>query len=110
MAGGLTPEEIFSGLVDSLAGHDGVNFAAGKRGFGSGTLQVGGRIFAMVSQGRLVLKLPRERVAGLIAAGTGSPFDAGKGKPMREWVVLVDPTRQSSLSLAKEALAFVGGK
>jgi hypothetical protein len=108
MAGGLTADEAFSGLVEALAGHDGVDFAAGKRGFGAGTLQVGGRIFAMVSQGRLVMKMPRERVAELIAEGSGSPFDAGKGKPMQEWVVLEHPTQGGALSLAQEALAFVG--
>ena len=31
------------------------------RGFGSGTLQVNGRIYAMVSRGRFVVKLPRTR-------------------------------------------------
>jgi hypothetical protein len=108
MAGGLTPEDIFNGLVEALAGDEGVDFATGTRGFGSGTLQVDGRIFAMVSRGRLVMKLPRDRVGGLIVAGAGSPFDACKGKPMREWVALEDPTREGALSLAKEALAFVG--
>jgi hypothetical protein len=82
--------------------------AAHARGFGSSALRVHGRIFAMVSDGRLVLKLPPERVAALIGSGYGATFDTGKGQPLREWVSL-EPTRQSKwLALATEALEFVG--
>ena len=103
-------EEQFSVLVAALAGRDGVALGSGKRGFGSGALQVDGHIFAMVSGGRLVLKLPPDRVSGLIADGDGSPFDAGKGRPMREWVVLEDGAAGSLLQLAREARAFVSGR
>jgi hypothetical protein len=99
-------EERFAGLVEALAGSDCVTFGSGRRGFGSDALQVGGRIFAMVTRGRIVLKLPAPRVASLIADGTGLPFDAGKGRPMREWVALSDPSRDP-LPLALEARAFV---
>jgi hypothetical protein len=99
----------FAGLVDALAGGDGVTLGSGGPGFGSGALQVNGRIFAMVSADRLVLKLPRERVAGLLASGDGLPFDAGKGRPMKEWVMLRDPTDEQVLALAREARAFVAG-
>jgi hypothetical protein len=63
----------------------------------------------MVSHGCLVLKLPRERVAGLIAAGAGGPFDAGKGKPLAEWLALGDADDATWRDLAREAAAFVGG-
>jgi hypothetical protein len=49
-------------------------------------LQVNGRIVAMVIRGRFVVKLPRACVDTLIARGTGLPFDAGQGRPMKEWV------------------------
>lgn len=101
--------EGFSALVETLAARPGVTLGSGRRGFGSDALQIHGRIFAMARRGGLVLKLPAARVAALIASGTGSPFDAGKGRPMKEWVVLGHATGHEWLSLAEEALAFVGG-
>lgn len=86
---------------------DGVRLGPAQRGFGSGTLQADGRIFAMARRGGLVLKLPRERVAELIASGDGAPFDAGKGRPMKEWVVISTRAEKRWPQLAAEALAFV---
>lgn len=100
--------ERFGRLVEAVAGSDGVMLGSGRRGFGSDALQVDGRIFAMISRGRLVLKLPRGRVQELLAAGAGEPFDAGKGRPMAEWVCLVAGSDEAWLSLAREAAAFVG--
>ncbi|RAK61852.1 hypothetical protein DJ021_15805 [Phenylobacterium hankyongense] len=54
----------------------------------------------------LLLKLPAARVAELIAAGVGSPFDANKGRPMKEWVTV--GAEAGWLALAREAAAFVG--
>jgi hypothetical protein len=102
-------EARFAKLVRALADEPGVEVGGGRRGFGSGTLQVRGRIFAMVSHGRLVLKLPRARVAGLVAAGAGGPFDAGKGKPLAEWLALGDADDATLLDLAREAALFVRG-
>ncbi|MBA2381883.1 MAG: hypothetical protein H0V73_07210 [Chloroflexi bacterium] len=62
----------------------------------------------MVSGGRLVLKLPASRVSELLAAGGGLPFDAGKGRPLREWVALADADDATWRSLAREAATFVG--
>ena len=100
-------EDRFKELADALVGKDGVTLGSGKRGFGSDALQVEGRIFAMVTRGGVVLKLPAEQVRGLIASGQGSPFDAGKGRPMREWVVLERGAHERLLPLAVEARAFV---
>ncbi len=97
-------------MVGALAGHDDGTLGGGKRGFGSDALQVNGRIFAMLSRGGLVLKLPRQRVARLIAQGEGAPFDAGKGRPMKEWVVLGEAAYERALSLAEEARTFVSGR
>jgi TfoX/Sxy family transcriptional regulator of competence genes len=97
----------FAALIGALAGAEGVTLGSGRRGFGSGTLQVDGRIFAMVSNDQIVIKLPRERVAHLLASGDGTAFDAGKGRPMKEWVALGSCSDEQTLSLAREARAFV---
>lgn len=100
-------DKHFASLVGLLTKKKGVSVGPSGRGFGSETLQVNGRIFAMVVRGGLVLKLPAERVASLIAAGHGTPFDAGKGRAMKEWVVL-SPRGRRWRQLADEALEFVG--
>lgn len=107
-----TAEEGFAVIANALSEKHGVTKpdppAASAPRFGSSALRVDGRIFAMVSRGRLVLKLPSQRVVELIDSGDGDAYDAGKGRPMKEWVSL-DPKRQDHwLDLAKEALEFVG--
>jgi TfoX/Sxy family transcriptional regulator of competence genes len=101
-------EARFADLIRAFADEPDVE-VGGRRGFGRGTLQVGGRIFAMISHGRLVLKLPSSRVVELIASGAGEPFDAGKGKPLAEWVVLGDADDTTWDDIAREAAAFVRG-
>jgi hypothetical protein len=76
-------------------------------GFGKSALRVNGKIFAMTTQGHLVLKLPQARVDALIASGDGAPFTANKGKPMKEWVTIVDRSALSWTDLAREAHDFV---
>ena len=100
-------EAGFRDLVEALAGRSGVALGSGRRGFGSDALLVNGHIFAMVSRGHLVLKLPRDRVAALLTEGVGAPFDAGKGTPMSEWVMLDERTEGRWLGLAHEAAGFV---
>ena len=96
----------FDELAAALVGRDGVSI--GGRGFGSTALKVDGRIFAMSGEAGLVLKLPRDRVASLVAAGDGRPFDAGKGTPLQEWVVIPTSVEGRWRELAEEALVFVG--
>jgi len=95
----------FDRLAAAFADRAGVTIGEG-RGFGNGTLQAGGRIFAMRNAAGLALKLPGVRVAALLASGGGLPFDAGKGRPMKEWVVAPPSTDAAWLALAEEALAF----
>jgi hypothetical protein len=110
MADQASLDERFERLGAAVAGRPGVTLPGetAGRGFGADALKVSGAIFAMLSRGRLVVKLPGSRVAELIAAGTGLPFDAGKGRPMKEWVAVSDADDATWLSLAEEALAFVG--
>jgi hypothetical protein len=103
----MTPEERYADLVAKFAGQRDVASVSGK-GFGStGQLKVAGKIFAMLVKGELVVKLPRESVVELVAAGDGRYFDAGKGKPMREWFVLSPTSKKQWLPLAKHAMDFV---
>ena len=104
----MNPESRYADLVRKVVGEPGVTHITEGKGFGSsGQLKVRGRIFAMLVRGELVLKLPRARVDELVEAGAGTRFDAGKGKPMREWLVLSATTTRRWLPLAKEALVFV---
>ena len=99
----------FAELVQALAGRDGVTLGSARRGFGSSALQVNGRIFAMLSRDRLVVRLPRERVAALLGSGDALPYDAGKGAPLKGWVMLEDRSDGRWSPLAREALAYVAG-
>jgi len=109
----MEPDELFATIIDEL-GDDPAVVAPGDEpgtGFGAGALKVNGKIFAMVagSNGRLVLKLPRARVVELIGDGTGDPFDAGKGRPLKEWLTVLDDDPHRCVALAREALTFVRG-
>ena len=106
-----TPEQRYDILVGALLGAPGVTVGVpGKKGFGSGALCVGGRIFAMLTRGRLVVRLPQQRVAALVASGDGERFDPGHGRLMKEWLSLAPASAEQWLPLAGEALAFVAAK
>jgi hypothetical protein len=76
--------------------------------FGHSALKFNDKIFALVSsKGTFVVKLPKERVAALVAAGSGTPFQAGKGDPMKEWLAVDASTELDWVALALEALSFV---
>ena len=102
----MTPEDRFEQLVTEFTGVDDVSPPAGGRRFGSQALRRHGRIFAMLTGGCLVVKLPRARVDELVVAGEGVRFDAGKGTPMKEWFTLRADSALSWSDLAREALTF----
>ena len=103
-----TPEEaLFASVVDSLIGQSKITQA---KMFGATGLKVGGKVFSMVHKGRLVVKLPAERVAALIKSGDGAPFDPGHGKLMKEWVAVKPMAKGFWINLAEEAKDFVESK
>jgi hypothetical protein len=59
-----------------------------------------------VVRGELVVKLPAERCADLVAAGSALPFESGRGRPLRQWVSIPTGDPAEWLALAEEALAF----
>ncbi|HET6500069.1 MAG TPA: MmcQ/YjbR family DNA-binding protein [Amycolatopsis sp.] len=105
----MTPAERFEDLVDEMLAFPGVTPPTSGRGFGRSALRVHNRIFAMFVRGSLVLKLPKDRVDALVAAGEGIRFDANKGTPMKEWFALDPDSPLSWSELATEARTFVGG-
>jgi hypothetical protein len=92
--------------VDELLGIPGVTPPRGGSGFGRNAIRFEKKIFAMFVRGRLVVKLPRARVDGLVADGEGDRFDANKGTPMKEWFSLAPESARPWRPLALEALEF----
>jgi hypothetical protein len=54
----------------------------------------------------LVVKLPKTRVAELVASGVGKPF-APAGKVFKEWVSVLTPNERRWRELLREAIEFV---
>jgi hypothetical protein len=108
----LRPGERFATIVDVLSNYPDVTFGAqGKKRFGTSALKIHDKIFAMLdSRGQFVVKLPHDRVTRLIDAGHGVHFEAGRGRPMREWFSVDPESTLDWLTLAKEAMAFVGAE
>jgi hypothetical protein len=107
VAGGMSggsPQERFAAVVDDQRGDAAVSEG---RMFGSPGLKLGGKVFALLVKERLAVKLPAERVAALVAAGDGVPFDPGHGRVMREWVAVPAGSDADWLALALEAKAFI---
>ena len=74
-----------------------------KSGFGSG-LRVNGKVFAMPSKERLVVKLPQERIDELIKQNQGDAYIYG-GRIAKGWMVVVNEKDWESLTL--EALSYI---
>lgn len=97
-------EALFNDISESFLGTRNVTTA---KMFGGSALKVRNKVFACFYKGKLVLKLPRERVDDLVASGGAVHFDSGTGRPAKEWVA-IDPSRGNEwLGLAKEAKKFV---
>jgi hypothetical protein len=94
--------EVYDALADTFLSRPGV---AVGRSLNNETLTVGGKIFAFLKDGALVVKVPATTVAALLAVGDGVAFMAG-GRTMREWAMVPDPQRWSGLM--EEAFTFVG--
>jgi TfoX/Sxy family transcriptional regulator of competence genes len=102
----IQPEQRYEDLIDELVGEAGVAPPQRRSGFGRSALRFNGKIFVMFVRGRLVLKLPGQRVDELVGSGDGVRFDANKGTPMREWLSLDPRADREWLPLAREALDF----
>ena len=81
--------------------------AGAQRAFGATSLKANGKIFAMLVKGRLVVKLPRQRVDELAETGAGERFDPGHGRVQKEWLAVASDDEVEWLALAIESEAFV---
>lgn len=100
------PQARYQELVAELLATSAAQISDGK-GFGRNSLTIGRKIFATLHNGRLMLKLPRGRVASLIMDGRGEPLEMGRGRIMKEWVLLREEQACKWHALAEEAMAFV---
>lgn len=98
---------MFDAIVRSLRRRSGVTVAAM---FGAPGLRAGGKVFATLYKGDLVLKLPADRVRQLVRDGEGVPFDPGHGRVSREWIAVKPHAAERWPDLAQEAMRFVASQ
>lgn len=99
-------EDAFETVAAALLSESDVD---GGTGFGTNSgLRSGGRIFAMLVGGDLVVKLPADRCGEMVAAGTAQVFEVGQ-RSMREWVRIADVDETRWRQLAQEARGYVAG-
>lgn len=97
-------DPLFAPIVNAFASDKQV---VRKRMFSSSNvLTVKGKIFAMLTRGNLVVKLPKERVDELVKNGVGKRFDPGHGRKMKGWLSIA-PGKGPWLELSNEGYRFV---
>jgi len=103
----MTGEELFWELVEPMYADAAVSRSTMM---GLPCVRLHGRFFASLDRrnGALLVKLPAERVAHLIAAGHGEPF-APAGRVFREWVAALRPDRRRWRALLDEARDHAAG-
>lgn len=99
----VSAERAWARVVDELLAAPGVSSG---RMFSAEGLHYGGKYFAMLCRGDLVVKLPAPRVTELERAATGRRFEPGHGRVMREWLAVPVSRNRRWRSLAAEALDF----
>jgi hypothetical protein len=97
-------DQLFESVAEALLSDSRISQA---KMFGSPGLKVGGKVFAMLVKGKLVVKLPQKRVETLLASGDGERFDPGHGRLMKEWVAAKPRSKGEWLDLVEEAKDFV---
>ncbi len=76
---------------------------------GMPALKAHGKMFGGSFHERLVVRIGRDRVDELVAAGKVEPFDpSGRGRPMRHWATVAQRDAGEWLALAREALQLLG--
>lgn len=78
-------QDRFDRVVAEYADFPGAQLGGGKRV--TGRLMIAGKIVAMLDQGRLVVKLPADRVTALVERGHADRWATKPGQPLREWAI-----------------------
>ena len=104
----MTPDDLFWQLAADLQRED-PRVQEGTI-MGGRCVRVGGEFLALVDYkgSGLVVKLPRARVAELVAAGVGRPFGPA-GKIFKEWLAVPEVDSERWRALLREGIEFVGG-
>lgn len=105
----MTAEERWASLVETMLAQGDATYGSDgpQRAFGATSLKTNGKIFAMLVNDRLVVKLDRRRVDELVEAGKGQRFDPGHGRLQKEWLDVDSASPDVWLDLATESEAFV---
>ncbi len=64
----MDADHLFETVIAQLVGRPGITKS---RMFGSTGVKVGGKVFAILVKGKLVVKLPKERADALVGSGAG---------------------------------------
>lgn len=100
----MTGQALYADLVDEQLARPEVSIGRMLRNDG---LKINDKTFAFISmRERLVVKLPQERAAALVADGTAQVLEMGTRR-MREWVELPELDEDTWRGLMNEAAAYV---
>ena len=69
-------------------------------------ITVDGKIVAFISKGRLVVKLPSDRIAALLESGEATPMRMGT-RVMKQWLSVAYSTAARWVELAEESARYV---
>ena len=70
------------------------------------SLKIRKKMFVMLNKGRLIVKLPKERVTQLLNSREGQPYDPGNGKIMKEWIIIPVEFCNKWIEIAAEGKEF----
>lgn len=97
--------EIYDPIAGELCTRDGVDIGPL---FGTEGLRIRGKVFAFVTHGSLVVKLPHDRIDELEASGAAERMTM-RERRMKEWALVGPESASLWHPLAVEGLTFVDG-
>jgi hypothetical protein len=100
------PEDIFASVARHYAGRPDIQLGTG---FGDGpALRASGELFAALSDGALVVRLPPPRCAMLVDAGEGHLM-TDEGQTLEDWLVVESGDAADWLAFVTEAAGEARG-